>query len=254
MSNQLDISKPGNGLIGHRGVAGHAPENTLASLRLAKEMGLDWVELDVRRTKNGELIIFHDPTLERTTNGTGRVLQHSMDALRNLDAGSWFSNTYSGEKIPTLSEAIDCLIQLGLNANLEVKCPPTTSKKNVYAFAQKLAVVLQSQWPPHLSKPLVSSFNLEFLKRYKELLPSYPVGVLADKLSEDIIELVKNTPNCTLNCWQKNVSPEQVEQLTSQGLPVLVFTVNDKQKGQSYLDSGAFAIFSDHPDLFFDKS
>lgn len=250
----IEMPKPTNGLIGHRGVAGHAPENTLASIKAAKDMGLDWVEIDVRRSKSGELIIFHDPTLDRTTNGSGRVLQHDLVSLRDLDAGSWFSEEFLGEKIPTLTEAIDCLIQLGLHANLEVKCPPTTSHKNLMAFAQKLAMILQSQWPPHVSKPLVSSFNLEFLRAYKTMVPTYPIGVLADKLSDDIIEIVKSTPNCTLNCWQRNVSPETVEQLANEGVPVLIYTINDATKGRAYLNAGAFAIFSDHPDIFFDMS
>ncbi len=246
------LTKPLYGLIGHRGVAGHAPENTIASLKAAHDMGLNWVEIDVRQDKNGELVIFHDPTLNRTTNGDGPITLHGVNELKNLDAGSWFSSKFEGEKIPTLIEALNSLIKLKLNANLEVKCPPTPPKAQMKRFATDLSNTLKAHWPPHLMLPLVSSFNIPFLRIYKEIAPDSPVGVLADKLSDDILKLVRETSNCTLNCGARYLTPKKVEEISNSGIPLLIYTINDKKIGQDFLNAGAFGIFSDKPDVFFD--
>src|SRR5574337_1778321 len=108
-------------LIAHRGAPRVAPENTLSSIREAKKLGANWVEFDVRLTKDGELICFHDNTLERTTNGTGYVYDYTFSALKQLDAGSWFSPDFRGEEIPTFSQMASLVMELGLGMNIEIK-------------------------------------------------------------------------------------------------------------------------------------
>src|SRR3990167_2302278 len=94
------------GVIAHRGASHLAPENTLASFIMASELPIEWVEFDVMLSKDQVPVVFHDDTLSRTTNGTGFIDQFTFDELRNLDAGSWFSSRFVGEKIPSLSEVI----------------------------------------------------------------------------------------------------------------------------------------------------
>src|SRR6266700_421843 len=94
-------------VIGHRGAAGLAPENTFAGFDLALEIGVDGIETDVQKTKDGKLVLFHDDLLDRTTNGTGVLQEMSWQELQRLDAGSWFDSKYAGERIPLLIEALE---------------------------------------------------------------------------------------------------------------------------------------------------
>jgi len=105
MEAQLSLPR----IIGHRGVAGHAPENTLASIREAAAMGLMWVEFDVMMTKDGELVLIHDESLDRTTDGDGRVPKTSLAELKERDAGGWFDKRFQNERIPTLKETTKLL-------------------------------------------------------------------------------------------------------------------------------------------------
>src|SRR5690348_652098 len=114
---QLRIPK----VIGHRGAASRAPENTLAGFRKAAELGCTWIECDVRLSHEGHPIIVHDDTLERTTDGRGRVGATPLRDLQSCDAGSYFNPSYRGERIPTLEEALRLLQSLGLGCDLELK-------------------------------------------------------------------------------------------------------------------------------------
>src|SRR5271170_7173679 len=108
-------------VIGHRGAAASAPENTLSGLRRAKALGCSWVEFDVRLTGDGALVLCHDPRLDRTTSGSGLVSANSLAAVRELDAGSWFDPSFAGERVPTLDEVLLLASELDLGANIEIK-------------------------------------------------------------------------------------------------------------------------------------
>ena len=101
-------------LIGHRGAAAAAPENTLASLRKAKELGASWVEFDVKLTRDGCPVLIHDERLERTTSGRGEVALTTLEELQKLDAGGWFAPAFRGERVPTLEAALALCAELGL--------------------------------------------------------------------------------------------------------------------------------------------
>ena len=111
-------------VIGHRGAAAFAPENTLESIRTAAEIGAKWVELDVKLTKDSIPIIFHDDTLERTTSGYGPVAEASWNDIKELEAGMWFSEGFTNVSVPTLEDALEEILKLKLGVNLEIKpCP-----------------------------------------------------------------------------------------------------------------------------------
>ena len=116
----LNMNTPKPIIIGHRGAAGEAPENTLASFALALEQGAQAIELDVHVTKDGEIVVCHDETLDRTTNGSGLICDQNWKDIQMLDAGAWFSEKFKGERIPLLSEVFD-LVPLGTLINVEVK-------------------------------------------------------------------------------------------------------------------------------------
>src|SRR3712207_1869075 len=99
--------RPGPYVIGHRGAAGYAPENTMVSFERALALRADAIELDVHPTKDGSLVVIHDPTLDRTTSGHGPVVEHTLAEIRALDAGSWFHPSFKDERVPTLDEVLD---------------------------------------------------------------------------------------------------------------------------------------------------
>src|SRR5262245_86406 len=113
LSSDLIFKPP---LIAHRGASAYAPENTLAAFKKAKELGAQWLEFDVQLTACGEIVVFHDERLERTTNGRGWIHEKPYSYLKTLDAGSWFNSQFAGEKIPTLVEALEFLRQNNLMA------------------------------------------------------------------------------------------------------------------------------------------
>ena len=116
--NRLTFSPP---FIAHRGACRLAPENTLSAFVKAAQLGVKWVELDVMQAACGEVVVFHDETLERTTGAKGKVSDYPYTYLQTLDAGSWFNPRFSGEHIPTLVEVMEFLSSMHMNANIELK-------------------------------------------------------------------------------------------------------------------------------------
>ncbi|MBE9554764.1 MAG: glycerophosphodiester phosphodiesterase, partial [Proteobacteria bacterium] len=141
-------------MTGHRGAKGHAPENTMAGLRKAVELGARWIEFDVKLTADNELVLFHDDTLNRTTDGKGRVARTAFAEIRKLDAGRWFSPDFTGEPVPTLAEAMDYLVASGIGANVEVKACPGRETETGAATARALA----GRWFGGPIPMLISSF------------------------------------------------------------------------------------------------
>jgi len=150
-------------IIAHRGYSAAAPENTLAAFRKAIELKPDLMECDIRRTKDGRLIIIHDATLDRTTNGTGKVADHTFEELRQLDAGTWFAPEFAGEKLPTLDETIECIKGSGVRLLIEIKEPGTEDE--VVAALYDHGMQDQS---------LLCSFHYKVGVRMPELAPEIP--------------------------------------------------------------------------------
>ncbi|HTP01753.1 MAG TPA: glycerophosphodiester phosphodiesterase family protein [Anaerolineales bacterium] len=159
-------------IFAHRGARLHAPENTLAAFELARAEGADGIELDAKLTADGEIVVFHDATLERTTNGSGAVAARTLAELRELDAGGWFSAEYRGQKIPLLEEVFDALGDK-LLINVELKNYATPGD---YLVETVCALVARCG----LDKRVVfSSFLGHNLKKAGRILPSVPRALLA---------------------------------------------------------------------------
>ena len=141
-------------IIGHRGCAGYAPENTLEGIHTAADMGVEWVELDVKITKDEVPILFHDDMLDRTTNGSGPVAERTYEELKDLDCGNWYGESFNGIQIPTLEEAIDVLIDRDLGLNLEIKPCPGREKETAEVALDLLSTI----WDDH-DRLLISSFQ-----------------------------------------------------------------------------------------------
>lgn len=236
-----DLPTPTHGIIGHRGMAAQAPENTLIGFKKAAQCGLNWVEFDVRRCKSGEWVVFHDDTLNRTTNGQGLVKDTPYQILKTLDAGSWFHPQFKDERIPTLKESLSALIDLKLHPNIEIK-----GKAAMTDFLK----VLQSAWPNTLPPPLVSSFELKNLRILRSLAPDLPLGYLIHQPTQNTLDEILKTGLNALHCDNQHFSPELLEQITSKSLdlPILVYTVNNSNRIKALLQNGVTAVFSDVTD------
>jgi len=214
-------------VIGHRGAAGLVPENTLPSFRRACDCGVGAVELDVYAVEN-ELIVIHDDTLERTTDGSGTVIGRRLADLRRLDAGG-------GWPIPLLREVAN-LLPDGVALNIELKGPGT---------AAPVAAFLASRPLPEV---LVSSFDHDELTRFRALAPTVRVAPLFDRWIDTAWEIAESLGAWGINLSRRISTPERLERARALGLRTLVYTVNDLDEARELVRNGASGLFTDYPD------
>lgn len=231
-------------VIGHRGVAGHAPENTLAGLRRAEAMGLAWVEFDVALTADGTPVLFHDETLDRTTNGSGRLIDHRWEDVHRLDAGSWFDERFAGEPVPSLHQAIAVLAALGLRAVVEIKAP----NDHRASAGVIVARTLRENWPADLLPPILSSFSEVALTAAADHAPDYPRALLVGEVPADWRDRVSRLGCTALHVAADGLIREQAEAVVEAGLELRVFTVNERADAERFFRWGAAAVFSDVPE------
>lgn len=235
-------------IIGHRGCAAYAPENTLEGIHTAADMGVEWVELDVKLTKDQVAIIFHDETLERTTNGSGLVAHKTYVELLDLECGSWFGDSFTGIKIPTLEEAVDVLLERGLGLNLEIKPCPGREKETA-----EVALDLLSQiWDDH-DRLLISSFQHVSLEAAFDIAQDWHRGfLLPEEWPENWEDLAEYLQVSSFNVNAGSVTREQVEMIMDLEKPVLAYTVNDPDRVRLLQSWGVDGFFSDAPDMIQD--
>ncbi|HEX3535255.1 MAG TPA: glycerophosphoryl diester phosphodiesterase [Stellaceae bacterium] len=231
-------------VIGHRGAAARAPENTLAGFRRAKALGCDWVEFDVRLTADGALVICHDDRLDRTTDGKGRLADKSLQQIRQYDAGAWFGPQFRGERVPTLDEALTLCAELALGANIEIKAERGLARATAAAVSVSLARL-------GLAAPsvLVSSFAVEVLAAMRDLAPKVPRGLLLRLLSRSWAATAERLDCTTVNFDHRRLSMPLISAIRAAGYPLLAYTVNDPGRARQLFDWGVTSVFSDVPDI-----
>lgn len=230
-------------VIGHRGAAKHAPENTLAGLRTAAAQGVLWVEVDVKLTRDRVPVLMHDDMLERTTDGRGRVQDLTYDELLRLDAGRWFGTGFAGERVPTLVDTLNLCTALGLGINLELKpCPGREEETAGIALTTALSV-----WPADRQPPLVSSFDETSMRTAKRLVPDWPLGVLIDQPRDDWRDLVDELDAATIHVNARRETAESIAAYRESGRPVLAYTVNTAAAAEEVFGWGVRAVFTDTP-------
>ena len=230
--------------VGHRGVAAHAPENTLASLRRAAEMGMRWVEFDVRLSRDGHPVLFHDEHLSRTTDGQGRVADHDLVELKTLDAGAYFDPAFRGERIPTLNEAINVLEILGLGANVEIK--PDGDRET--ETAQVVFRTLKTFWPSSLPPPIISSFSTLALAVSAAGAPEWEHALLVDIIPRDWRRRLDALGSTALHCNARRLVRERAAEVIAAGIPLRCYTVNSARVARKLFAWGVSAVFTDAPD------
>ena len=218
--------------IGHRGAMGHAPENTLLSIRKALEMGVDWIEVDVYLVE-GELVVIHDPELSRTTNGAGAVMEQSLAYLRSLDAGQ-------GEKIPFLPEVFD-LVDKRVGINIELKGPETAVPTLHFIHEQ-----IENGWS--YDNILVSSFDHDMLCTVRQLDANIKIGALIFYEPDELARFAAEMGAYSVNPWLMTMSEPFVQDAHDRGLRVFVYTVNEPQDIARMRQWGVDGIFTNYPD------
>lgn len=232
-------------IIGHRGACGYAPENTLDSIRTAAELGAGWVELDVKLSADGVAVIFHDDTLERTTNGSGAVAEASLEALETLDAGSWYAAGFEGVKIPTLEEALDVIIELGLGLNLEIKPCPGREVETA-----EVAMDVLSRYWDEMDKVLISSFSHVSLEAAFEVAPEYKRALLLDtEIDENWRDIADHLEVSAVHFDGRSASRDVVEDIIEYGKLTGSYTINDAFRAKTLMSWGVDYVFTDVPDV-----
>ncbi len=231
-------------VIGHRGAAGHAPENTVVSVVTAARLGAQWVEFDAKLSRDGCVVVFHDDDLERTTNGTGPIAEVDMADLEGLDAGGWFRRRFAGEPIPTLNEMLGVLEAYGLGANVEIKPSPGREAETGGAVARMLA----ESWPASLPPPVISSFSVRSLAAAREAAPGIERAVLYLGLPKDWRDQAEALQCRTLHCSREYLTEPQARAVKAAGFTLRMFTVNNRRTARKLFGWGADAVISDFPD------
>ena len=232
-------------VIGHRGAAAYAPENTLAAFKKAHALGCRFVEFDVMLSVDGEPFVFHDESLRRTTTGYGEFGLVTADYLRSLDAGQWFSKHFRGEKIPTLHEVLEWLGEADVQANIEIKPYPGFVEQTTIAVLTHI----NRYWPEGKNLPLVSSFNMDALRLCRDFSPEMPLGLLFKNWQDNWLGLARELSCFSVHLNAGSVTQARVRAIKEAGYGVCVYTVNRKGLAEKFFDWGVDAVFSDYPDV-----
>lgn len=233
MSDSLVIPQ----VIGHRGAAAHAPENTLAGFRKAKALGCRWVEFDVRAAADGGLAVIHDATLARTTGVEGRVIDHTLAELAELDPGD-------GAGVPSLAQALDLLAELGLGANVEVKAEGAEAA----VTGALAAIVCERARRKHGLELLLSSFSTAALAAAHGAAAFLPRGLLREAPGRDWRVMAGALGCVSLHVEARFADRALAEAVHGAGLRLLAYTVNDPARARALIAQGVDALFSDLPD------
>jgi glycerophosphoryl diester phosphodiesterase len=232
-----------NSIIGHRGASGHAPENTLSALSLAAVHGAEWVEFDVKITADKVVILLHDNTLDRTTNGRGYAGQMTYAQISKHDAGQWCATRYFGQAIPTLQQAFGLMRSLGLSANIELKPCPGFETETAMAVAQ----VIDKEIKNFSGELIVSSFNDICLKEFVKIMPEIRSALLFLKVPWNWQLLAKEIGVDAIHCLHKYLTRARVKQINNARYPVRCFTVNSSHTAKRLLEWGVESLITDYP-------
>lgn len=239
--------------VAHRGASGYVPEHTLLSYKQGVVFQADYIEIDLQMTKDGQLIALHDETLDRTTDGTGRVKDFTLQEIKQLDAGSWFNEKYPqfanpkfvGMKVPTLEEIFQTF---GKNRNYYIE----TKSPEVYPGMEEELLRLVNEYKINKKTLLVQSFSKESLLRVKELDPTVKLiqllsykkkAVMTDAEIADLKQYAIGIgPNFTY------IDQAYVQKVVNSGLGLHPYTVNEVADMQRLIDWGVTGMFTNFPD------
>lgn len=230
-------------VIAHRGASAHYPENTIPSYVAAYESGADYLEIDLQLTKDGELVTIHDETVDRTTNGKGKVNSYTLSELKKLDAGSWLSPKFKGTTIPTLDEVFK---RFGNKAKYYIEVKKPTKNKDMET---KLLEVIKRN-NIKAENLIIQSFHMKSLEQIHQINPEIKLVMLYWKKNsiptEDLDKLKSFAFAIGMN--HDLVTNQIVQEVHDVGLQLHVFTANTVDEIKRAMDLGVEGIFSDDPE------
>lgn len=231
-------------LIAHRGMSSLAPENTLSAFALCKEHGIQWFECDVDILQDGTVIVSHDDTLDRCTDKSGRLCDISSTDLASIDAGSWFSDDYVGERLPTIHQLIALANEHQLNLNIEIKSCSASAKLS-QLLIDNLILALQELKPER--ELIVSSFNHLVLSEFKRKSPQTKIACLFEShnLWDDWNSIIEWCKADYIHPEEKDLTREMVQRFKDSGIKVNVWTVNDLARANELFNWGVDGICTD---------
>ncbi len=226
-------------LVSHRGAAGLAPENTMVSVQTAVDLGARLIEVDVQRSADGVLLLMHDTTVDRTTDGTGAVANLSWAQIQELDAGSWFDPQFAGEPVPSLEELLTRQTEWPASLVLEAKDPELYP-----GMADEMAAMIERFQAEQ--RVLVVSFDHPWLAEFHERLP----GVRLGRLAVWIPPFIPAQATYSVGVYWLSVvlDPTLIWRIHASGGEVWVWTVNDARIMRLMHWLGVDAVTTDYPD------
>ena len=223
-------------VIGHRGAMGHALENTIESVEKAIDLKVDGIEIDVFKSKSGELIVYHDPSLSRLSNSNAFIEQISLDSIKKIEL-------IGGLSIPTLNEVID-IIPEKIFLNIELKGENTANETN------KIIIKYLSKSNLNPSKFIISSFRWDELKKFRNINKDVPIAILVDSLYkiDNAIKLAKEINAVALNPNNNFITNQIVNKIQSNNIKVYPYTINTPKNIKRMKSMGVDGIITDFPE------
>lgn len=244
IQNVLEKMYQGRMLVfGHRGASAYAPMNTIPAFELAAQQGAHGIELDVHRSKDGFPVIVHDFTVDKATNGSGRVVDMTLAQLKELDTGSWFGDAFRGVRIPTLDEVFEA-VGKRLFINVEIKSESETTDGVEQVVADCIARHAMSE------RVIVSSFNPHALLRFYQIMPQVPIGFLHMPDVEDkLLDVMRDVPHQARHPYHVAIDAQYAASIKSQGYYINTWTVNDPSRAIALEQLGVDMVITDKPDV-----
>ncbi|MGI9948000.1 glycerophosphoryl diester phosphodiesterase [Vibrio hyugaensis] len=233
-------------ITAHRGLSSLAPENTLSAMQRAIEFGCEWIEIDVQLSADNIPMIIHDKTVNRCTNGQGKVKDLTWHELRLLDAGLWFGDDFAGEYIPTLEETLELTVNAGVKLNIELKI---YSGDEVDLLCEKVAEVIE-RLAIKADAILFSSFNIEALMTMKNYLPEVRRGQLWQEIPDDFAIVLQQVDAYSVHCDYRFLNEGQAKRIKQFGYRLFCYTPNFPQLVASHWLWGVDMMITDTPQRY----
>lgn len=231
-------------IIAHRGASGYAPEHTLESYKLAAEMGADYVELDLHVTKDGVLVAMHDETVDRTTNGQGKVAELTLEEIKKLDAGLWFDESFKGLSVPTLEEVFT---EFGDTINYYIEIKSSGMEEDLVSLLEAHDL-LNGRYE---GKVVIQSFMEESLHDVKRLNSDIPLIQLSrnDAITDEVLHEVANYA-VGIGINYQYLDRSLVKKIRYHGLILHSYTVNESETIAALKAMGADGVFTNYIDAY----
>jgi len=227
-------------IVAHRGASGHAPENTIAAFERAVELGAQFIETDLHLTRDARFVAIHDPTLNRTTNGSGVVRDATLAELSRLDAGVWFDRQFIGQRIPSLEDVLEFARKHDVVFYLEIKYEA--------AWGMHHALVAALQGGEAAARTVVLSFDPSTVASLRKLDTSMMVGLLVDNAKLDAVKTALEAGARQLCPRWDLVTRELVDEAHRADLQVVPWTVNEQSQMRTVIKAEVDGIMTDLPD------